>query len=253
MDYRRYFAKIVSGFVPGRARRTKVRNIVRFPQSFEYIRWVRNWAKQNDGGVKKLKFALGVGCHNLVVLLNDRHVFKFPLRENAVEKTKREVRIVNALMSVSPIRIPKTELIPYKDIIIRRQEFVPGKLICDFEPRVVTANREKIAKQLANFMYKIGQCDAPEISDLKPDAKAKPAFMYGWFHNDIGQNFLMDDDFNIVGFVDWEGACFCDFAQGIATADWHWAKLGGRGLGVCLVTEYAKLYFRACLDENIDK
>ena len=245
MDYRRYWAKIVSGFVPGKKRRTKVRNIVRFPRSREYIRWVRDWAEKNDGGVRKISYELGVGCRNLVVLLNGAHVFKFPLRETAVEKTKREVRIVNALERVSPIRIPKTELIPYKDIIIRHQEFITGKLICDFDADFIIANREKIAKQLAVFMYKIGQYDAPEIRDLKPDVNAVPGFMYGWFHNDIGQNFLMDNELNIVGFIDWEGAEFCDFMRGILLADRHWNKIGVRGLGVVVVTEYAKLFYSA--------
>jgi hypothetical protein len=74
-----------------------------------------------------------------------------------------------------------------------------------------------------------------------PDAQ--PDYLYGWFHNDIGQNFIMDDDLNIVGFIDAEKAAFCDFRKSLYTASHFWDKQGYQSLMVDLLAEYSRLYY----------
>ena len=243
MKFRRLFADIVCGFIPSKQARSKVRTILRYPSSRGYIKWVRNWAKKNAGGVKKLKVAFGVGCKNLVVILNDEHVFKFALTTNGAAAAIREKRIMDAFRKITPIPMPEMELIDWRGITIRRQDFMKGKLLGDFEPSYVLKNRTKIATQLANFLHVIGTADPKEIADLKPKNAKKSGYLYGWFHNDIGQNFMMDDQLNIIGFIDWENTEFCDWKTTLYGAERHWDKNGYRGLMVDVMSEYSKMFY----------
>lgn len=243
MNLRRFFANIVCGFIPSKKLRSKVRVVLRYPLSRSYIKYVRDWAEKNDGGLNKLSIAFGVGCKNLIVIANEKNVFKFSLTTDGAAAAEREMRITDAFKKITPIPMPNMELIKWRGITIRRQEFFSGKLIGDFEPSYVLENREKVAKQLANFLYVIGMSDPKEIYDLKPSVKSKPGYLYGWFHNDIGQNFMMDDELNITGFIDWENTDFCDWKPTLYAAERHWDKNGYRGLMVDVMSEYSKLYY----------
>lgn len=242
MSLRRTFANIISCFIPNKKLRSKTRVVLRYPSTKDYIRWVRKWAHENDGGVQKMSIAFGVGCKNLIVILNDKNVFKFSLVNDGNAQAVREMRITDAFQKITPIPMPKMEIIQWRGITIRRQEFFSGKLIGDFEPSYVLSKRTHIAKQLANFLHVVGSSDPASIRDLKPKKTEKPGYLYGWFHNDIGQNFMMDDDLNITGFIDWENTEFCDFKPTLYAAERHWDKHGYRGLMVDVMAEYSKLY-----------
>lgn len=243
MSFRRLISNIICGFIPNKKTRSHVRIVLNNPSIHAYVKYVRRWAQENCGGVQKLRMEFGVGCHNLVVLLNDVHVFKFFLVPGRESRAYHEQRVVNAFQGVSPIKLPEMELIKYGDSVLRRYEYIPGKMLTDFDSAYINKNRTKIAKQLANFLYVIGKADPREIRDLKPVPNAKPGFLYGWFHNDIGNNFMLDDDLNIVGFIDCEKACFCDFRDSLANAEHFWDKNGYRGLMVEVLAEYANLYY----------
>ena len=242
MNIRRFCANLVCGFIPNKKLRSKVRVMLRYPSSRAYIKWARNWANKNDGGVKKMSIAFGVGCKNLIVIVNDKNVFKFSLTDDGHAQAIREMRITDTFKKITPIRMPEMELIEWRGITIRRQEFFSGKLIGDFEPSYVLAHREKIAKQMANFLHVVGTSDPVAVRDLKPTKTAKPGYLYGWFHNDIGQNFMMDDELNITGFIDWENMEFCDWKPTLYAAERHWDKNGYKGLMVDVMAEYSKLY-----------
>lgn len=243
MSIRHLFTNIVCGLVPNKKSRSKLRVVLNNPKIHKYIKYVRHWADKNCGGVQKIRIEFGVGCHNLVVILNDAHVFKFFLVPGREARAYHEARVVTALRNISPIRFPEMELIKYDNSVLRRYEFITGKMLTDFTPEQVQKNRTKIARQLANFLYVIGCADPEEIRDLKPVAAAQSGYLYGWFHNDIGNNFMLDDDFNIVGFIDCERADFCDFRRSLIDTEHFWNKQGYRGLMVELLAEYSKLYY----------
>lgn len=243
MKIRRLLSNIVCGFIPARKTRSKVRIMLNNPSIRHHIQYVRRWADKNCGGVKKLSVEFGVGCHNLVVLLNDEHVFKFFLVSGREQRAYHEERVVSALRKYSPIKIPAMELIPYDNSVVRHYEFVHGKMLTDFSPDYINKNIPKIAKQLADFLYVIGCADPDEIRDLKPDLDEKPGFLYGWFHNDIGNNFMMDDDLNIIAFIDCERMTFCDFKTALTGAEHFWDKNGIRGLMTHVLSEYSKSYY----------
>lgn len=241
MKLKQFCVNLICVFVPNAKLRRKIRVVLNNPSVYSYLKFVRKWAKNNCGGVRKITINFGVGCQNLVVVLNNAHVFKFPLSGGAI--AQRELRICDALCKITPIHIPQMEIIKWRGIDIRRYEFICGKLLCDFPVSTILANREKIVQQLAYFMYVIGCANPQSIRDLKPVPEEAPGYLRGWFHNDIGQNFLMDNNLNIVGFIDWEGAAFCDWRQSLRMAERFWNKNGYKGLMTDVLTEYTKLYY----------
>ena len=240
---RHLLSNIVCGFIWSKKMRDLVRTMIRFPQTHEYVRFVRRFAKNMKHC--KIKRVVGYGCKNFIVILNDKHVFKFPLLNDGRDVALREKRIVDAFYGISPIKIPLMKIIPYKDIYIRKYEFATGTLLTDISPNEICAHHEHIAKQIANFIYVIGTSDPVEIRDLKPNRNAKPGFLYGWFQGDIWQNFMLDKKtFDITFFIDWEQTEFVDFKTALYVATHNWDKFGYRCIPIDIVAEYAKLYFQ---------
>ena len=239
---RHLFANIICGFIWSKSLRDKVRTMIRYPQTREYVRYVRNFAKNMKQC--KIKTTVGYGCKNFVVILNNKHVFKFPLLNDGREVAVREKRIVDAFYGISPIKIPLMKVIPYKNIYIRKYEFATGKLLTDIKPGVIAQHRNHIAKQIANFLYVVAKSDPKEIRDLKPNKNEKPGFLYGWNQGDIWQNFMLDDKFNITFFIDWELTEFKTLKDGLYVASHNWDKFGYRYIVVDIMEEYARLYFK---------
>ena len=206
-----------------------------------YVKFVRDYIGNTDA---KITTCVGGGCKNFIVLVNSQYAFKFPLNDDGTERALRELRITTALRKYTKFKIPEMEIIKWNNMAVRRYEFFPGVVLGEIPPRIAMANRHHIAAQIAQFMYEIGRADPTEIRDLKPKKTAKPDFLYGWFHNDIGQNFILNPDtFDIVGFIDWETAVFDSFKVGLYVADHHWDKFGYRGMVVDIMAAYSKLYF----------
>ena len=239
---RHFISNIICGFIWSKTLRDRVRVMIRFPQTFDYIRYVRKFARNMEKC--KIKTKVGRGCRNFVIILNDKHVFKFPLFTDGKEIAMREKRIVDAFYGISPIKIPLMKIIPYKNIVIRKYEFAKGTLLSDMKPELICAHRQHIAKQIAKMLYVIGKTDPKEIRDLKQNPDAKPDYLYGWFQGDIWQNFMVDEKFNITFFIDWEDTAFQSFLPALYVATRTWEKRGYRYLGIDVLAEYSKLYFQ---------
>ena len=126
-----------------------------------------------------------------------------------------------------------------------KKKFANGVLVSDVDPGVFSVHREHVAKQIANFMFVIGTSDPVELRDLKPTKNAKPEYMYGWFHGDIWQNFMLDTKtFDITYFIDWEDTKFQSFMPGLCAATRTWEKRGYAFMGITILSEYSKLYFQ---------
>ena len=249
---RHLISNIVCAFIAKKSLRDKVRTMIRYPQTHEYVRYIRNISK----GLKKHKIrtTVGYGCKNFIVILNNERVFKFPLLNDGKDVAVREKRIVDAFYDISPIKIPKMKIIQYKNIFVREYEFATGTLLTDIKPKIISAHQTHIAKQIANFLYVIGKSDPQEIKDLKPTPNVNPGFLYGWFQHDIWQNFMLNTKtFDITYFIDWDQADFEDFKPALITGSHNWDKFGYRGLIVDLMAEYSKLYFQNEKSESIKK
>ena len=239
---RHFLSNIISGLIWKKTLRDKVRVMIRYPQTRDYIRYVRNFAKNMSK--RDIKTVVGRGCRNFVIILNNKHVFKFPLMNDGKEIATREKRILDAFYGISPIKIPLMKIIPYKDIYIRKYEFARGTLLSDIDPVVFATHRQHIAKQLAKFLYVIGKSDPKEIRDLKDNPTDKPDYLYGWFQGDIWQNFMVDmKTFDITFFIDWEDTKFQSFLPALYVATRTWEKRKYMYMGVDVMAEYSKLYF----------
>ena len=243
LNMRHLISNIVCGFIWKKSLRDKVRTVIRYPQVRDYVHYVRRFAKN----MKRcdIKTRVGYGCSNFIIILNNKHVFKFPLRDDGREVSLREKRIVDAFYGISPIKIPLMKIIPYKNIYIRKYEFAHGSLLTEIAPKVISEHREHIAKQIAKFLYVIGKQDPIEIRDLKPDIVAKPGYLYGWHQGDFWQNFMLDTKtFDITFFIDWEQAHFGSWLYAFYAASHLWDKFGYRGISIDVMAEYSKLYFQ---------
>jgi hypothetical protein len=238
-----FLSNIFASIIWDRTLRDKVRVMIRYPKVFGYIRFVRQLGRK----YKKcnIQTRVGRGCHNFVVILNKKFVFKFPLLSDGKAISEREKRITDALRPISPIKIPAMEIIPYKNIFVRKYEFAHGTLLSDVKPKIIRAHRSYIAKQIANMIYVIGKSDPKEIRDLKTNPDDKPGYLYGWFQDDIWQNFMIDEKtFDITFFIDWEGTKFQSFLPAIHIASRTWEKRGYKYMGIDVLSEYSKLYFQ---------
>ena len=237
-----FISNVLSAFIWKKTLRDKVRVMIRYPRTFDYIRYVRKCASDKKCNITT---HVGRGCRNFIVILNKKHVFKFPLFTDGRDVAQREQRITDVFENISPIKIPKMKIISYKGVAVRRYDFANGVLVSDIDPLVFGTHRDYVAKQIANFMFAIGESDPVELRDLKPTPNAKPEYLYGWFHGDIWQNFMLDPKtFDITYFIDWEDTKFQSFMPGLCVATRTWEKRGYMYMGITVLSEYSKLYLK---------
>ena len=240
MKIRHLFSNIVCGFIPNKRVRDLTRVKIRY-NTRPFVKFVREYIGDTDA---KITTCVGGGCKNFIVLVNSQFAFKFPLTDDGAVRALRELRITTALRKHTQFKIPEMEIIKWNNMAVRKYEFFPGVVLGEIPPHIAIKKREHIANQIAQFIYEIGCADPVEIRDLKPTKTTKPGYLYGWFHNDIGQNFILNPEtYDIVGFIDWEGADFCSFKFGLYCADHHWDKFGYRGFLVDVMDAYTRLYF----------
>ena len=237
---RRFFSNIVCGFIANKDTRKRVRVILN-SDMLSALRFIRRNTRLK---LTKIKTFVGYQARNLLISVNDKYVFKFPLRRsNSRELTLREQRVVDVFARISPIYVPSVMVFEHRGELVRRYEFIRGTQLRQVPLDIAMANIDKLASQIAQFLFTVGMSDPDELRDLKPSPDAVPGYMYGWFHNDIGNNCLLDADMNIVGFIDCDKTAFCDFRISLPYANHHWDKHGFKGLMVNTLYEYSKLYF----------
>lgn len=55
----------------------------------------------------------------------------------------------------------------------------------------------------------------------------QPGYMLGWFHNDIGGNFIIDSKTgDVTAFIDWDKVSFTDMRTDMYRTMHHWAHMG---------------------------
>lgn len=204
--------RIICCFIPGRNRRNRIRMRLKHHKKMkQMVNFAKSFSNKKH---PKITTSIGFGCHNFVVIVDKNIVFKFPFKTDGKRVAIREQRITDALRPISSIRIPKTTIIYWNNMAVRKYKFIDGISLESLSKKERLKHIETITKQLAKFLYEIGTADPKEIRDLKPTPSAKPSFMYGWCQNDLWYNFIMDKKtLKIKGFIDWEDTLFGNFYE----------------------------------------
>lgn len=206
---RHFITNIICGFIYSKAERRRLRVVLNSP-IMEYIKFIKQ-----DTGIRRprIKTFVGYQARSLIIGVNNKWIYKFPLRrDNYRELAMREARLVAALAPLSPIHVPSVDLIEYRGMLIRKYEFIDGPTLRTGPRKTIMANLEPLARQVANFLYVIGQSDPESIRDLKPSPDAAPGYLRGWCQGDICDNFIIDmKTMTVRAFIDWEDCAFMEF------------------------------------------
>lgn len=208
---RKFFTNVICGLVYNKDARKKMR-VVLNSDMLGYIRFIQ---KHTGLRLRKIKTFIGYRARNLLISVNDKYIFKFPLRRaDSNELAIREKRIVDALAPLSPIYIPPVTVLKYGDKLVRQYDFIQGAQLRKLSVDFVLKNMDAFVKPVARMLYEIACADPAEIRDLKPTPDAMPGYLYGWCQGDIADNFLINPEtMEIVAFIDWEDCAFGDFSD----------------------------------------
>ena len=232
---KKVLVNILCWFIPFKSLRKRVRLSFSVPVR-QYVNFAKSFSSSKH---PRIKLVYGYRCVNLVVIVDDKFVFKFPRDNDGWDIATREKRITDALRSVSPIKIPEMEIIDFNGIAVRKYECIKGIGFHSLDDATQNAHADKIAKQLAMFLYKVGIADPASIRDLKPSKVARPSIMCGWNQNDLWDNFILNPKtYDVVAVIDWEGAAFIEFDR-FFTGGTHNSKIRR-----ALLREYLKLYIK---------
>lgn len=239
MGLKQTAANIVCGFIPNKKLRHRVRTRLNFNIK-QYIDYARRDAGRPNAGVRT--YSGHGGMKKIIVVLDNEIAYKFPLVAARADTPRREKMFADAFRKYSPIHIPEMEILQFNGMDVLKYKFLAGKTLADLDPETISQHEDTIAKQLAAFMFEIGQYNPESLRDLKPHG-AKPGLFYGWYHGDIGGNFVVNPDTgDIVAFIDWESASFTDMRPDMVRATRFLNKRGAGTLMLKTAFEYAALY-----------
>ncbi len=184
--------------IPNRKIKEKIRKEKLYDWKKKYIALKKHYPKLNFHGTKMIK-----GGWNIGFIVDKKYVFKirkaFDKSANS-KKIIREKRITDAFENVSPIRIPKIEIIETGGYTFFKYDFIPGKNLNTFSLKTIIKHKKIWSKQLADFIYSIHNHAPKEIDDLRANTIGD-----GWNHNDICNNIIVDKkSMEISGIIDWE-------------------------------------------------
>lgn len=240
MGLKQTAVNIVCGFIPGRRMRHRVRTRLNYDIQ-KYIDFARRHAGRANARVRT--YSGHGGMKKIIVVLDNKIAYKFPLVAAKADTPRREKMFADAFRGVSPVHIPEMEILRFEGMDVLKYEFLPGKTLAEMDAKTIARHEDKIASQLAAFIFSIGRSDPAAIRHLKPADAGAPGMFYGWYHNDIGGNFVVNPETgDIVAFIDWESAAYCDMHADLMRARRFLDKKGMGGLIMKTVFEYIRLY-----------
>ena len=204
----RFLVNFISAFIPYRSQRRRVRAILNagFTECTDII--------TDDMGYKPkhIKRIVGARGRNLIISADNKYVYKFPTKPRDWETiVSREIKITDEFRKISPIKIPQMQLLHRNNMLIRRYEYINGTGLSQLSETEIYKHIDKLAIQVAHFVYDIAKLTPKSLKKLQGTTK-KPAFMFGWFHNDLYDNLIIDKEtFEIIAIIDWEDARYTDF------------------------------------------
>lgn len=237
---KRWAANLICAFVWNTKKRDKLRTKLRFDTKW-CVKFVYDYISAEN--ITNISTCVGYGCRNYIIIVNNKFVFKFPIRDKTGVESLTEKRITDYFSNISPIKIPKMDVIEYNGRYIKKYDYICGATLGDLDKNIVEKYADKLTSQIADFLFVLSVNNPKCLDDLKPIHATKCGFMYGWGHCDIGENFIIDKNtMDIVGFIDWECATFGDLMPDFRNAVHRWNKLGFENFGITVLQKYSEKY-----------
>lgn len=216
----------------------KLRNRMRQVQLYDYRRKYRalkqTFPELNFRHTKMIK-----GGWNIGFIVDKKYVFKIrKFFDNSIpmEKIIREKRITDAFADISPLRIPRIDIIQAGQYTFFKYDFIHGKNLNTLPLRTINKNTWRWGRQLAEFIYAVHNSRPSEIDDLRTRDGD------GWNHNDICNNIIVDTrTMNIVGLIDWEYSGWGTLETEFRNVDAFSKKMQESGISVAVQMEYAAI------------
>lgn len=231
--WRLYFevCDFLAGLLPVRKWREKIRKkeLYDYRKKFNALR--RVIAPSEFKNVRVIK-----GGWNIGFIIDNKYVCKirkFYDKAIPIEKIMREKRITDAFQRISPLRIPKIDIIESDGFTFYKYDFIAGKNLNTMPFRTIVENGWVWGRQLAEFINAVHNADPAEIADLKS------ADGDGWNHNDICNNIIVDPKtMKIVGLIDWEYSGWGTLETEFHNCTAFSKKMHKSGIGVAVQLEY---------------
>lgn len=227
---KRFLYNILCCFVPSK----KFRHQLRLRAKYDIGACVAFALRDYNQPHARVKLYMGHGTNRVVIVVNGGGAYKFGLSGHNIE---RECLLMRELGHIP------SEIIYFDKMPVMKYKFMSGKIITDFPPEKITYKiATKIGNQLAQIIYDIARSDPSSLRHLKQKPSDAPGIYYGWFHNDLGGNFLLDEKtFNVVALIDWEAAKFFNFRDAIVN-DKYLTDHGFGNVHAALVKKLDALY-----------
>lgn len=223
------------GLIPNRRIRNKLRTKQLFDWHNKYNALRKKFPELDFHRTRMIK-----GGWNIGFIVDNKYVFKIRKRfesSTPAEKITREKRITDAFQSISPLRIPKIEIVKAGKYTFYKYDFIPGKNLNTFSQRTIEKHAWAWGEQLAEFIYKVHNSRPAEIEDLRTNVKGD-----GWNHNDMCNNIIVDKKtMKIAGLIDWEyagwGLLETEFNNTVAYSK----KVRDSGLQIAVMSHYKSI------------
>ena len=205
-----YIGGVVSWFVFGRYNRRRVRgNINVLLYHFQIAKFI----KQTYGEkTKKIRLVRQVSMNRMTCIVNDRYYVKI-FRDVNVSQLNNFKFLLDFVQPHLSVLIPK--IFVAQNIPMYVADKLPGKVLRDFDKKLIMKNEMKIKKQIIKMiddMQNISVKKIPEperfLSGLQEKQNHKNIKIDDscvLAHQDLNaSNFLLDDKLNLVSVVDWD-------------------------------------------------
>lgn len=220
------------GLIPNRRIRNQLRTQKLFDWRNKYKALRKKFPELNFRHTRMIK-----GGWNIGFIVDNRYVFKirkFFDSSIPTEKIMREKRITDAFQNISPLQIPKIEVVKAGKYTFYKYDFIPGKNLNMFSKKTIEKHVWDWGKQLAEFINAIHNSYPTEIEDLRGTSDGD-----GWNHNDLCNNIIVNKKtMRIVGIIDWEysgwGTLETEFNNAIAYSK----KVRDSGMQIAIMSHY---------------
>ena len=123
MSVKKFLVNLACGFIPSKS----VRHRVRVRAQFDIKSYV-DFAVRDAGLVRPTvrTYQGHNGMKKIIVVLNNTVAYKFPLVDARADSPRREKMFADAFRNVSPVRLPKMELLQFRGMDVLKYEFITG-------------------------------------------------------------------------------------------------------------------------------